>query len=246
VVSDSLKDGILSGISWLATRGAASIPFPEKGGDRLAFETVVIDIDTQWDLVMPEGAWPVPGAYGLMPNLERVIRYARMYNLPVFSTVQVRSPDDPRFTAGEGAEPPHCLRGTPGAAKVAATRPVKAVTIENRAYSGPELQGLTGSGREIVVETSGPDLLSNPNTAHILAGAKSAIVFGFPMEGAVSRAVQWLLNQGVAVEVVQNATSPRSEDPEARESLLADWIALGARKIRDIDIMTRFTTSRHR
>jgi nicotinamidase-related amidase len=212
----------------------------------LGFETVVIDIDTQWDLVMPEGAWPVPGAYGLMPNLERIIRYSRMYHLPVVSTVQLLSPDDPRFTEAGGGEPAHCVRGTPGAAKVPATRPVKGVTIEMKAYSPGELQGLIQEGREIVVETSGPDLLSNPNTTQLLAGTKSAIVFGFSMDGAVSKAVQWLLNQGVAVEVVQNATAPRLEDPEARETILADLIALGARKIRDIDIMTRFTTSRHR
>jgi nicotinamidase/pyrazinamidase len=212
----------------------------------LGFETVVIDIDTQWDLVMPEGAWPVPGAYGLMPNLERIIRYSRMYHLPVVSTIQVLNPGDPRFVAAGGPEPPHCVKGTPGVAKVPATRPVKAVTIENKPYTPSELQGLIEGGREIVVETSGPDLLSNPNTARLLAGTKTAIVFGFSLDGAVSRAVQSLLNQGVAVEVVQNATAPRLEDPEARETILADLVALGARKIRDIDIMTRFTTSRHR
>jgi nicotinamidase-related amidase len=209
-------------------------------------ETLVLDIDTQWDLVMPEGAWPVPGVYGLTPNLERVVRYARMYNIPILATTQVRSAQDPAFTTNGGPEPPHCLSGTPGQLKIPATRPAKPVLVEKKPYTPEELDRLVQNGREVVVETSGPDPLSNPNTARLLEGTRTAIVFGVALEGAVARIVQWLLNKGVAVDLVQNAIMPRVPEPEAREALLADLVTLGARKIRDIDIMTRFTTARHR
>ncbi len=207
-------------------------------------QTIVLDIDTQCDLLLPDGAWPLAGAAKITPSLERVSRYARMYKLPVLATVQTLEPSNPLFEANGGSAPPHCLKGTPGAAKAPATKLDKPVVVGAGSCSEAEIQRFSASA-EIILETSGPDLLSNPNTERLLTGVKNAIVFGVSAEGALLRAVQVLLNKGIAVEFVQNATTVRSDEPEALEKVIAEMVTLGAKKIRDIDIMTRFTTMRH-
>ena len=212
----------------------------------MTHETVVLDLDTQFDLVMPEGGWPVPGAYGLLPNLERLTRYARMYSLRVIATAQALTPGDSRFQANGGVEPPHCIQGTPGQAKIFATRPAQPLVVQNRIYPPGELEKLAAGAREIVLETSGPDPMSNPNGAHLLAGVRNAILFGVAADGAILTAARVLLKMGLTVDVVQNAVAARSTEPASLEKAMAEMTTLGARFIRDIDLMTRFTTARHR
>jgi nicotinamidase-related amidase len=208
-------------------------------------DTIILDIDTQWDLVMPDGTWPCPGAFGLNPVFERVVRYARTYDIRVVATCQTLSAGDPRFGTGEGQLPAHCVAGTPGARKIPATRPARPVVVPNRPLGAAELKALIGESREIVVETSGPDLMSNPGTAEILSWVRGAIVFGVGGEEAVLNAVRALRAKGITVDVVHNAVALRSTEPDARERWQEAVTGLGARLIRDLDVMTRHTTARH-
>lgn len=209
-------------------------------------DTIILDINTQWDLVMPEGSWPAPGAFGLIPNFERLSRYAHTYKIRVVATTQLLDPADPRFVGNGGELPPHCLTGTPGARKIPATHLEKPVVVTRRAWSPSELQSLIGQAPEIIVETSGPDWMSNPGAAEILSGIRNALVFGVGGEGEVISAVRTLRDKGIAVDVVGNAVALRSEEPEAREHWQEEIQGLGARLVRDLDVMTRFTTARHR
>jgi nicotinamidase/pyrazinamidase len=211
----------------------------------MAFETVLLDIDTQRDFLEPAGAWPIPSAIRMIPSLERLTRYAKTYRLPVVATVQVLEETDPRFQENGGTLPAHCIKGSRGQEKAFATRPENPVVIPCKPLAESEISSLVSGRREIVMETSGPDLMSNPNAGALLAGVRKAVVFGLAAEEAVLKAVQVLLNRGIAVEVVQNAIAARVAEPEALEKHLEEMVTLGARKIRDLDIMTRFTTARH-
>lgn len=212
----------------------------------MAYETIILDVDTQKDFILPEGAWPVPGASGLIPSFERICRYARMYNLRVIATTQVLSGNDPRFEPNGGDAPPHCLAGTPGVEKVRASRPDQPVTLENRSYPAGEVERLTSAAREIVLQVSGADPMNHPAMPALLNGVRNVIVFGVAADGAVRRAVEFLLGRGLAVEVVETAVQARSTEADATEEALEELVALGVRRIRDLDIMTRYTTSRHR
>lgn len=208
-------------------------------------DTIVLDIDTQWDLVMPEGAWPAPGAFGLIPNFERVSRYAQTYKIRRVATTQLLNPADPRFVDNGGDLPAHCLVGTPGARKIPGTQLAKPVAVANRAWSPADLKSHIGESLEIIVETSGPDWMSNPGAAEVLSGVRNAIVLGVGGEGAVMLAVRSLRAKGITVDIVRNAVALRSVEPEARERWEEEIQGLGARLIRDLDVMTRLTTARH-
>lgn len=212
----------------------------------MAYETILLDVDTQKDFILPDGAWPVPGAFGLIPSFERICRYARMYNLRVIATTQVLPGHDPRFEPNGGDAPSHCLAGSTGVEKVRATRPERPVTLENRSYPAGEVERLTAAAREIVLQTAGPDPTVHSGMEALLSGVRNVIVFGVAADGAVRRAVEFLLARGLVVEVVETAVQARSTEPEATETALEGLVAMGARRIRDLDIMTRYTTSRHR
>lgn len=209
-------------------------------------ETILLDIDTQWDFVMPDGARPVPGAFGLNPSLERLTRYGRMYDLRVVATCQALSPADPRFEPNGGSEPPHALAGTPGAAKVPATRMGAPAVVTAKPMPAEELQKQLAGQREIILETSGPDIRSNPHAATVLAGVREAYVYGVSGEEAVRAAVEFLRDAGIAVHLVDNAVALRATEPEARETFQSEMTGRGVRLARDLDVMTRFTTARHR
>lgn len=209
-------------------------------------DIILVDIDTQWDFVMPDGARPVPGAFGLNPSFERLTRYARMYELRVVATRQALPASDPRFEPNGGSLPPHAVAGTPGAESVPSTTLASPYVVPATPVAEGELRSALGSRREIVLETSGPDLRSNPNAGAVFAGVREAYVFGVAGEEAVRAAVEFLRDAGITVHLVANAVALRAPEPETREALLAELTGRGVRMARDLDVMTRFTTARHR
>ena len=71
---------------------------------------VFVDIDTQRDFLEPSGALYVPGSEGILPNLERLTRFAQSHRVPIVATacaIRPMMPNSPSF-------PPHCMAGTAG------------------------------------------------------------------------------------------------------------------------------------
>ena len=88
------------------------------------------DVDTQADFMLPGGKLYVPGAEKLLPNLKLAHRCrAPQGRVFLVSDACVHAPDDPEFQRF----PPHCVRGTPGAAIVPETLAGKFFVIPNRA-----------------------------------------------------------------------------------------------------------------
>lgn len=202
----------------------------------MARETIFLDIDTQWDFVMAEGAAPVAGAFALVPNWERLTRTARTNDIQVIATAQSLPPGDPRF----GEATPWCVAGTPGQLKVPATRPKPGVVLPNRPAAAGEVEKLVREAREIVVETTGPDLLTHPAMEALLAGTKQAYLFGLFADEAVLKAARELRRLGLAVTVATDALCARSQEPEALARAIADMVALGAEARTTMQIMTRY------
>ena len=85
---------------------------------------VLWDVDTQVDFVRSDGKLAVPGAEDVVPQMARLVAWAREAGV-----VHVASADDHELTDPEISDdpdyvdtyPPHCLRGTPGAARIPET-----------------------------------------------------------------------------------------------------------------------------
>src|SRR5690349_1061269 len=95
----------------------------------VARHVIFWEVDTQADFMLPGGKLYVPDAEKLLPNLKRLTDAARDRRVFLVSDACVHSPDDEEFKRF----PPHCVRGTPGAAIVPETLAQKFFTIPNRA-----------------------------------------------------------------------------------------------------------------
>lgn len=203
-------------------------------------ETVFLDIDTQWDFIAPEGAASTPEAYALVPNLERLTRTARQNKIMVIATAQALEATDPRFAESGEGKPPWCVKGTPGQLKASATKPKPGFFMENRPWTPAEVEAATQSEREIVIETTGPDLMTHSAVEPLLKGVRQAYLFGLFTDEAVYKAARELRRLGIATVLVENAVCPRSPDPQVLERILGEMAALGVERLTTMQVMTRY------
>ena len=75
------------------------------------------DVDTQRDFIDEDGRLAVPGAAEIVPNLRKLTDFATGHGIPIVASADAHSPDDPEFEQF----PPHCVAGTAGEEKIAAT-----------------------------------------------------------------------------------------------------------------------------
>ena len=176
------------------------------------------DVDTQVDFMLPGGKLYVPGAEKLLPNLRLLTDAARRNEVFLVSDACVHGPEDEEFKRF----PPHCLRGTPGAAIVPETMAGKFFVIPNRAHVKiPDLSKV----QQVILEKQTLDVFDNPNTEKVIERLKSFtdadaqfFVFGVVTEYCVRLVAKGLRDRGrqrvAGARRHRNARSRRwAEDP---------------------------------
>ena len=161
-------------------------------------KSVFLDIDTQLDFLYPAGALYVPGAERKVAAIARLNHFAAAQGIPVISTVDAHAEDDPEFAEW----PPHCVLGTTGQHKAAATLLGRRVAIPNRACD-LALDGV----EQIVLEKQTVDAFQAPNLARVIErlGADRFVVYGVVTEICVLHAVRGLVKTGKPVQVATDA-----------------------------------------
>jgi nicotinamidase/pyrazinamidase len=169
---------------------------------------VFFDIDSQLDFLFPAGALYVPGAERVVPAIARLNRFAAEHGIPVVSTTDAHSEDDPEFKVW----PHHCVVGTWGQRKAEATLLDKRVVVPNR----PGIVEIAGA-KQIIVEKQTVDVFAAPNLTRVVEqlGGDRYIVYGVVTEICVLFAVRGLLKLGKPVTVVTDAIETlKAEDSE--------------------------------
>jgi nicotinamidase/pyrazinamidase len=181
-------------------------------------KTVFFDIDTQVDFLYPAGALYVPGAETVVEQVAALNRYAAAHGIPVVSTMDAHTEDDPEFRQW----PPHCVAGTAGQQKPAATLLDKRTVIP----SSPCAVEI-GDARQILLEKQSVDCFTNPNLPALLErlGAERCVVYGVVTEICVKNAAIGLLKTGRRVELVRDAI--RSLNQVDADKFLAEFTASG-------------------
>jgi nicotinamidase/pyrazinamidase len=162
-------------------------------------KTVFVDIDTQLDFLYPAGALYVPGAERIVPAIARLNRFAAAHNIPVVSTVDAHTEDDPEFQSW----PHHCVAGAWGQRKAESTLLPRRVVIPNREGALPDLHG----AQQIIVEKQTVDVFRAVNLQRVieLLGGERYVVYGVVTEICVYYAARGLLETGHPVIVVSDA-----------------------------------------
>jgi nicotinamidase/pyrazinamidase len=181
-------------------------------------KTNFFDIDAQLDFLYPAGALYVPGAEQIVPAIARLNHYAAAHGIPVISTTDAHTENDPEFRDW----PPHCVAGTTGQHKAEATLLEKRVVVPNR-----PCDLALDDAQQIVVEKQNVDAFTSPNLARILEllAADRYVVYGVVTEICVLFAARGLLQYGKPVTIVTDAV--RSLTAEASDRALAEFRAAG-------------------
>ena len=193
--------------------------------------TVFVDIDTQFDFMDPHGNLYVPGAENIIDNIKALFDYAKEHKIKILSSIDAHTVDDPEFNLF----PAHCVKGTPGNQKIAASMCNDNITIENREQ---EIIESIMDHEQIIVESQTFDIFESINTDKIIKqlDAQSFVVFGVATDYCVRAAVLGLLKRGYNVSLVTDAT--KSITKEGNEKSLNQMKDAGAVFTTTEDIIT--------
>jgi nicotinamidase/pyrazinamidase len=181
---------------------------------------VFVDIDTQRDFLLPTGALYIRGSAEIMPNLERLTRFARKHEIPVLATACSHELDDPELAIF----PPHCMAGSEGQKRVPETEFPDSVILDvNERLAGGIPRHLTLLKREL-------DVFSRLDADEMIARYDQTrptfVVYGVATDYCVGKAVDGLLGRRCRVAVVADAV--RAIDATAEASTLTTFAQRGA------------------
>lgn len=184
-------------------------------------KTIFFDVDTQLDFLYPAGALPVPGAEEIIEALGELTEFAVSHRIPILSTVDAHTEDDPEFKTYK----PHCVTGTAGQKKVAATL----LNHQQILSTAPGAMDQLHEAPQILVEKQKLDCFTNPNLRPLLDRLKPAryVVYGVATELCVRCAVFGLLATGAEVELVTDGI--KSLNAAAAPKMLERFEAQGGR-----------------
>jgi nicotinamidase/pyrazinamidase len=194
--------------------------------------TILWDVDTQVDFVEPGGKLYVAGAERAKPAMRRLVEAFREAGL-----VHVASADDHELSDPEISEqpdfestwPPHCLRGTVGAEKVAETKQLDPLPLPEVPLPVAVLRRLLAGRREFLIPKKHYDPFTNPNAEPLLDALDPGeiLLFGVATDICDDVAVRALLRRGRSIVFVEDAA--RGLDEARTAACTAAWRAEGVR-----------------
>jgi nicotinamidase/pyrazinamidase len=175
-------------------------------------KTVFFDVDTQIDFLFPAGALYFPGADKIVKTLDALTRFAAAHRVPIISTADAHSENDPEFKIWE----PHCVAGTAGQQKIRSTLLNQPLVLSTATGGLDAIRSHIANAAQIIVEKQMLDCFTNPNLRPLLdlIDANRYIIYGVATEHCVRSAAFGLLETGARVEVVTDAISGISASDE--------------------------------
>ena len=175
-------------------------------------KTVFFDVDTQIDFLFPAGALYVPDAEHIVKTLGALTRFAVAHWLPIISTADAHSEDDPEFKTWK----PHCVVGTTGQQKAGQTLLDRPLILSSAQGSLDAMRSRISGTAQIIVEKQALDCFTNPNLRPLLnlVSAERYVVYGVVTEHCVRYAAFGLLETGARVELVTDGIKSLSASDE--------------------------------
>jgi nicotinamidase/pyrazinamidase len=196
-------------------------------------DVIFWDVDTQHDFMRADGRLYVPGSEEMIPVLGRLTDFAHRHGIRV-----VASADD--HVAGhrelsdspdwQDTFPEHCMRGTPGQAKIPETALRHPLVIEPEPQDPGSLaaRARTHEG-DLLFHKHWFDVFTNPNLLPVLDALAPGrvVLYGVALDVCDRYAVEGLLGHrpGIRLTVVTDAV--RAIHADAGAALLAQWAERG-------------------
>ncbi len=176
------------------------------------------DVDTQTDFLHPKGNLYIPHAESIIKNLVKLTEHARIHGIPVFSSLDTHSKNDPEFNQFA----PHCVEGTRGQAKLKETLLKSHIVVSGKEnYSFEQILEIKELYQQIIFLKNTIDVFSNNALTAFLDiyFPKSVYIYGVATEHCVKAAAIGLAKNVDEVFVLTDAIQEIS--PAAREKTFA-------------------------
>jgi nicotinamidase-related amidase len=183
---------------------------------------VLLDMNTQCDLLLPKGAMPVTNRAEVLPNIRKLMCWARAESLRVISSLESRRIHE----FGRGL-PAYCIGGSVGQRKIPITLLPRRLVVEDDNALDVQPDPFRGIQQIILMKRS-LDFLSNPKMDRLFhaLSVNHVVVFGTLAEQCVKSVVLAFLARWYSVGVVTDACGAWSA--EAAEMAMRQMEAKGA------------------
>jgi nicotinamidase/pyrazinamidase len=195
------------------------------------------DVDTQHDFMDANGRLYVPDAEQIKLNLKRLTDYAHERQLHIVASADDHVPGHRELSPTPDFQetfPEHCMRGTPGAAKIPETALFAPLIIEPEPIPHEELvRKLWSHGGDVLIRKHWFDVFTNPNTETLLEAwdPTDIVVYGVALDVCDKYAIDGFIQRGVPrIHLVIDAA--KAIHPEHTDELLAGW------KAHDVHVVT--------
>ena len=195
-------------------------------------ERVFWDVDTQVDFMLPDGKLYVPGAEAIAANLARLTDHAHASGIRIVASSDNHDPDDAELSDTPDFRdtfPPHCMRGTPGQARIPETTLLDPLIIEPEDAAESVATRLAAHAGDILFHKHYFDVFTNPHVAPTVQalGVTEVVLYGVALDVCNRYAVEGLLARypDMALSVVVDAVRALGEG--GRGALLGAWQARG-------------------
>ena len=185
---------------------------------KLTRKRVLIDIDTQKDLLMADGCACIRNHRRVLTNIRRIMAWARTHNVPIVSTLQINM--NPKAN--------YCVEDTRGTQKISYTVRKDHVSFAADGYTDLPRE-IFKDHDQIILAKRTFDPFEEPRAERVLTElhADELIVIGAVTETSVKATVLGLLQRGKRVVVIDDAIG--SHDKNAAEIAIRQMQAKGAR-----------------
>ena len=186
------------------------------------------DVDTQIDFMRPDGKLYVDGAETIVSNLAALTRFAHDNGVCVVASSDNHDPtDDELSDAPDFSDtfPPHCLRGTPGQARIPETQLRDVLVVEPEDPRAIVLERLEGHTGDILFHKHYFDVFTNPNVEPVVnaLGIDEVVLYGVALDVCNRYAVEGLLSRHPEIALTVITDAVRAIDEDNRDDLLDDW-----------------------
>lgn len=201
------------------------------------------DVDTQYDFMMPDGKLFVPEADRIVDNLKKLTDYAHGRGIRIVASADDHVPGHRELSDApdwKSTFPPHCMRGTPGQQKIAATALQDTLVIEpeplDAAARAALIQGHPG---DILFHKHWFDVFTNPNVAPALDVLRphDIVLYGVALDVCNRYAIEGLLAHGVHSRLFAVTDAMKPIDKDVAGQLLKEWGEKGVRLVKTEEVV---------
>ena len=163
---------------------------------------VVVDLNTQADFLLPQGACPVANADELIPAIRHIVAWTKRNHVPVISSLSSHREREIESDSIVRC----CLDGTSGQRKLVFTLMGTSVRVEGDNTLSVPID-LFRRYQQVIFRQRTKDLFANPKADRFLTQLKTGrfILYGVALETAVKALALGLLTRNRAVTVVSDA-----------------------------------------